>query len=211
MRWQEAMTPQDIYDFHVWFSQTYQQRLKGRYGTWYQALMLAVARNAKTIVETGTSRAPGNWGGDGQSTIVLASFAQRYGCKLHTCDLEPAAIAAARESTAPFSANVEYHVGDSVAFLSGFQQPIDLLYLDSMDFDINADPHPPQEHALREAQAAMHALHAQSIVLLDDCNLPHGGKGAQAIPFLLGQGWHVIGMNYQVLMTHAFCGGILDR
>ena len=64
---------------------------------------------------------------------------------------------------------------------------------------------------LREGQAAMHALHAQSIVLLDDCNLPHGGKGAKVIPFLLGQGWHVIGMNYQVLMTHAFCGGIPGR
>jgi len=200
------MTPKDIYDFHIWFSQTYGQLLGVRYGTFYQALLLAVARNVKTIVETGTCRVPGDWQGDGQSTIVLASFAHRYDCKLWACDIDAAAIAVARESTAPFAANVEFCVGDSVAFLSGFQQPIDLLYLDSMDVHQNGDPDPPQVHALREGHAAMHALHTQSIVLLDDCNLPHGGKGGKVIPFLLGQGWHVIGLNYQVLMTHAFSG-----
>src|SRR5262245_39264146 len=123
------MTPKDIYDFHVWFTKTFQQLLGNRYPTMYQALLLAVARNVKTIVETGTSRVPGNWAGDGQSTIVLAAFAQRYGCRLWTCDIEEEAIRAAKESTLQFAAHVDYHVQDSVAFLAGYKQPIDLLYL----------------------------------------------------------------------------------
>jgi hypothetical protein len=205
------MTPEDIYDFHVWFSQSFQALLGKRYGTFYQALMLAVARNVKTIVETGTSRTPGNWEGDGQSTIVLASFAQRYGCKLWTCDIDPAAIDAARASTQQMASFVEYHVGDSVEFLRGFQQPIDFLYLDSFDFNDPSNPNPPQDHALREGQAARHALFTQSIVLVDDCHLPFGGKGGKVIPFLLGEGWQVIGLSYQILMTHAFSDQALVR
>ena len=202
------MKPQDIFDFHAWFTGNFRPLLGARYSTTYQALLLAVARNAKTIVETGTTRALGDWGTDGKSTIVLAAFAERYGCKLWTCDVDQAAIAMAREATAQFASRVEYVVSDSVAFLRDFKQPIDFLYLDSMDFD-DQHPDPSQDHALGEAQAAVHALHVQSIVLVDDCNLLHGGKGGKVIPFLLGQGWHVIGLNYQALMTHVFSAEIM--
>ncbi len=197
------MQPKDVYDFHAWFNGKFAGVLGVRASTFYQALMLAVARNAKTIVETGTLRIAGNWGGDGQSTRLLAEFAQRYDCRLWTCDLDPAAIAVAREETAPFAARIEYVVGDSVAFLQQFPQPIDLLLLDSKDFDPD-DPDPSQDHAVREAQAALPRLHMQSIVLIDDCGLKHGGKGGKVIPFLLGQGWQAVGLNYQVLLTHTF-------
>jgi hypothetical protein len=112
-------------------------------------------------------------------------------------------LARAREETAAFESCVEYVVSDSVAFLQDFPDRIDLLYLDSMDFNDEA-PGPPQEHALREGQAALHALHTQSVVLVDDCGLKLGGKGGRVIPFFLGQGWQVIGLHYQALMTHAF-------
>jgi|SRR5208282_4733893 len=198
------MTPKDIYDFHAWFAQSYQHLLGMRYQTFYQALMLAVARNVKNIVETGTSREPGNWAGDGQSTVVFGAFAQRYGCRLWTCDIEPSYIEAARRSTAQYAAHIEYVVSDSVRFLQDFKQPIDFLYLDSFDFNPQGDPNPAQDHAVREGQAALHALHTQSIVLIDDCNTTHGGKGGKVIPFFLGEGWQVVGLNYQVLLTHAF-------
>ncbi len=199
----DTMQPKDIFDFHAWFSGRFTSLLHFRGGTFYQALMLAVARNAKNIVETGTLRVAGNGASDGQSTRLFAEFAERYDCKLWTCDVDPAAIALARDETAPFASRVEYVVSDSVAFLREFREPIDLLYLDSMDFK-EEDPGPPQDHALREGQAALHALHTQSIVLVDDCGLKHGGKGGKVIPFFLGQGWQVIGMHYQALMTHAF-------
>jgi SAM-dependent methyltransferase len=197
------MQPKDIYDYHAWFMGKYSRLLKARTGTFYQALMLAVARNVKNIVETGTLRKADNWEGDGQSTLLLAEFASRYGCKLWTCDIDPDAIAVCRELTSPYASQIEYVVSDSVQFLRDFADPIDFLYLDSMDFT-HTNPGPPQDHALREGQAALHALHTQSIVLVDDCLLVEGGKGGKVIPYFLGQGWQVIGIKYQVLMTHAF-------
>ncbi len=196
------MHPKDIYDYHAWFTGKFSHLLKVRSSTFYQALMLAVSRNVKNIVETGTLRAAGNWGGDGQSTLLFGEFAQRYGCKLWTCDIDPTSIAVCRELTSDYASHIEYVVCDSVQFLRDFPEPIDFLYLDSMDFT-DADPNPPQDHAMREGQAALHALHTQSIVLVDDCLLTEGGKGGKVIPFFLGQGWRVIGMRYQVLMTHA--------
>lgn len=198
------MEPKDIYDFNAWFTKKFTPLLRIRAATFYQALMLAVARNAKNIVETGTARKADNWAGEGQSTVLFGEFAQRYGCKLWTCDINPAAIEEARGSTAQFAPHIEYIVSDSVTFLRDFREPIDLLYLDSMDFIAEEDPNPSQDHALREGQAALHALHCQSVVLVDDCARPHGGKGGKVIPFLLGQGWQVIGLQYQVLMTHKF-------
>jgi hypothetical protein len=197
------MEPKDIYDYHGWYTGKFSRLLKQRNGTFYQALMLAVARNVKNIVETGTLRKADNWEGDGQSTLLLAEFASRYGCKLWTCDVDPTSIALCRELTLPYASHIEYVVSDSVQFLREFPDPIDFLYLDSMDFTPK-DPDPPQDHAVREGQAALHALHTQSIVLVDDCLATKGGKGGKVIPYFLGQGWQVIGMQYQVLMTHAF-------
>jgi predicted O-methyltransferase YrrM len=200
------MTPRQIYDFHQWFTTSFQHLLRNRYRTFHQALLLAVARNVKNIVETGTTREPGNWAGDGQSTYVFGAFAQRFGCKLWTCDVAAEAIAAARQVTAPFQQHIEYVVADSVTFLRDFDQSIDFLYLDSLDFLVRGDPNPPQDHAVREARAALHALHNQSIIVVDDCDLPHGGKGGKVVPFLLGEGWQAIGLGYQVVLTLGIAG-----
>jgi hypothetical protein len=172
----------------------------------YQALMLAVARNASAVVETGTARVPDNWAGDGQSTLVLGAWCQRYKGRLWTCDIAPQAITASRGISRPFKESIEYRVGDSVAFLKGFDRRIDVLYLDSFDFPTTGeiDPNPPQDHCLKEAQAALAHLHNQSIIILDDCGLPFGGKGGKAIPFLMGEGWQVVGLGYQIVMTLAF-------
>lgn len=85
-------------------------------------------------------------------------------------------------------------------FLSRFDRPIDFLYLDSWDFDF-ADPAPSQQHHLREIIAAYPRLHAQSMVLIDDCNLPHGGKGRLVIQYLAERGWRVLHSEYQTLLV----------
>lgn len=87
----------------------------------------------------------------------------------------------------------------SSTFLNDFPEPIDVLYLDSLD--TNEPGH--AEHALREVQAAYRHLHAQSLVLFDDT--PFGGnaftgKGAVAVPWLLEQGWRLLYAGYQVLL-----------
>jgi hypothetical protein len=171
-----------------------------RHRTFHDALRLAMTLDVTNIVETGTTRRPGAWDLDGQSTYVFGAFARRYGCTLWTCDRVESHIEAARRLAAQFEGRVEYVVSDSVEFLERFRQPIDLLYLDSLDFD-EADPGPPQMHALREAQAALHALHDRSLILIDDCDLAHGGKGGKVIPFLRGEGWQVVSSGYQVLLA----------
>lgn len=172
----------------------------------YQALMMAVARNARTLVETGTTRTPDNWAGDGQSTFVLGAWCQRFKGRLWTCDLAPQAITTCRTITRAFKDHIEYNVGDSVEFLRKFDRPVDVLYLDSFDFPTtpDGDPNPSQDHAVKEAQAVLPRLHNQSIIIIDDCGLPHGGKGGKVVPFLMGEGWHVVGLGYQIVMTLAF-------
>ena len=197
-----SLTVRRAYEFHLWFAETFQHRLGVRYRTFFEALMLALARNAATIVETGTARYPENWEFDGLSTMVFGAFAERYGATLWTCDVLPAHIAIARDLTAPLAARIEYVVSDSVEFLGRFRGPIDLLYLDAVDLDADA-PHVARDHALREGQAALHALHERSIVLIDDCNTPGGGKGDALVPFLLCQGWRVARRGYQTLLTRS--------
>jgi predicted O-methyltransferase YrrM len=182
-----SLTVRRAYEFHLWFAETFQHRLGVRYRTFFETLMLALARNATTIVETGTARYPENWEFDGLSTMVFGAFAERYGATLWTCDVLPAHIAVASDLTAPLAARIKYVVSDSVEFLGRFRGPIDVLYLDAVDLDADA-PHVARDHALREGQAALHALHERSIVLIDDCNTPGGGKGRRAGPVPAGPG-----------------------
>ncbi len=86
------------------------------------------------------------------------------------------------------------------------QSAIDLLYLDSMDYE---DREASEAHHLAEAEAALPALAEPCLVLIDDTRLNHGdihplrgyptrsrsegwtGKGARAVPFLLEQGFEL--------------------
>lgn len=198
------MTPKDIFDYHQWFHQNYFGRLGGRAGSMYQALLIAVARNARTVVETGTTRTPDAWAGDGQSTVVFGDWCKRYGGRLWTCDISEPAIAAARSVTQAYREHIEYRAEDSIGFLRNFERPIDVLYLDSYDFPLDGSDHnPSQDHSLNEAKAALPHLHNQSIIIVDDCGLPFGGKGGKVVPFLFGEGWQVVWLGYQIVLTLA--------
>ncbi|MDB5803041.1 MAG: hypothetical protein JWN73_363 [Betaproteobacteria bacterium] len=125
------------------------------------------------IVETGSLRAVGNWSGDGQSTRLWKEFAAFQPCEIHTVDLDPGAAPVVR---AECGDAVQAHTGDSVAFLYKMAQSpeppqIDLLYLDSYDFDV-ADPFPSAFHHIKELIAVRPCLGPGSIVAIDD-NYPH--------------------------------------
>jgi hypothetical protein len=77
--------------------------------------------------------------------------------------------------------------------------PIDFLYLDSYDYEWN-NPSPSQEHHLREIQAAFPRLHENSVVMIDDCALPQGGKGKLAIEYLKERGWKILLEQYQTIL-----------
>jgi len=174
-----------------------------RYSTFYMAFKIMLTRGLKTIVETGTARdGARNCGGDGCSTVVLSRFVQAVeGASLNSVDISEQAVISCRAALPAGTQNVTVHQSDSVEFLKNFSTPIDFLYLDSYDFDGN-DPLPSQEHHLREIIAAYNNLHHGSLVMVDDCALPHGGKCRLAELFLKELGWKVVMKGYQVLMVY---------
>lgn len=179
-----------------------------RRDTLRHALRLMEARGARTLVETGSARAgleqPKR---EGASTVVFATWARLHGAVLHSVDLDPKSVEGARRAVAALGLEerVRFHVGDSVAFLRTFDQPVDFLYLDSYDYD-RKDPEvqrASQLHHLRELEAIEPRLHEGSVVLIDDCRLPGGGKGKLVIERMLASGWRVVRSEYQVLLVRA--------
>lgn len=123
-----------------------------------------------TIIETGCLRVAGNWQGDGQSTFLFDHFAETTGSSFWSVDINPYSVDTARQVC---SSRTSIVLNDSVAFLSslgklGTDIVIDILYLDSFDFDPN-NPIPSSLHHLKELAAAMPYLRKGSLVCIDDC------------------------------------------
>jgi hypothetical protein len=129
------------------------------------------------IVETGCVRQPGNWAGDGGSTILFDRYAQAHpGSTVHTVDIDPKATGLCRSCV---SACVRIHTGDSVAFLRSLAdgaldgpldtplRNLDLLYLDSFDWNPN-DSFPSAFHHLKELVAVAPLIRAETLVVVDD-------------------------------------------
>ena len=172
-----------------------------RFSTFYLVLHMMHERNAKVLVETGCMRLQGKiaYTGDGGSTIIFGHWAQLHNAQLYTVDISDNNIHNAQELTKSYHENIHFFVSDSVQFLASFDKQIDFLYLDSFDFEEN-NPLPSQEHHLKEIQAAYDKLSPHAIIMIDDCALPHGGKGKLAIQFLLSKGWRIIAKHYQVVL-----------
>jgi predicted RNA methylase len=156
------------------FKQKYEPLLDIRASGFLAIFELLEARCAQLgrpalIVETGCMRGVGNWAGDGQSTLLWKEFAALHPCEVHTVDIDPAAVRVVREVCGDA---VQAHVGDSVEFLYELanQSPsrqIDLLYLDSSDFDPN-NPFPSAMHHVKELIAARPCLGTGSMVVIAD-------------------------------------------
>lgn len=173
-----------------------------RHLSFQKCLELMEQRNAKNLIETGTSRdGLANCLGDGCSTVIFAHWAKENGATLTSIDIDPSSILKSMQAVSPINTMVHFAIQDSVSFLHQYDQKIDFLYLDSYDFDAN-DPLPSQKHHLNEIVAAYPSLTKDSIVMIDDCALPHGGKGLLAIEFLINQGWIVYYSGYQVILIH---------
>lgn len=177
-----------------------------RRDTLRRTLELLDQRKAETLVETGVARRGLTQArSDGASTIVFGLWASRYAAQLHSVDIDPEAIETAREELEKqeIAEYVGLHVSDSVQFLKEFERPVDFLYLDSFDYDVS-DPdkqRESQEHHLSEFRAIENRLHHDSIVLIDDCRRPGGGKGKLVIPYMQGRGWEVEMNKFQVLLV----------
>lgn len=176
-----------------------------RRDTFKRTLDLLDFIKAKVIVETGTSR-EGLHGAksNGAATIVFGKWAKLNGAVVHSVDISEKSIAEAekeivRQRLGDF---VKLHLSDSVKFLVEFEDSVDLLYLDSYDYseDIVVQLK-SQEHHLQEFKAIENRLHEKSLVLIDDCDLPNGGKGKLAMDYMLKTGWKVLMSDYQILLV----------
>ena len=175
--------------------------VSGRYETFLLALELMQKRKAKVIVETGTARyGSGNFIGDGGSTIIFGDWARKNNAVLYSIDIDEGALYNAYQNLGDSTKAVHLVHSDSVEFLRRFNQTIDFLYLDSYDFDC-FNPDPSQEHHLNEIIAAYPYLRENSVVMIDDCDLPHGGKGKLVIDYLLKRGWKILAEQYQVILS----------
>ena len=152
------------------------------------------------IVETGCIRAEDDFEGAGFSTYVFGAYLQRRGGRLMSVDNDPNHCAFARQWTRCFGNAVEVCLADSVAHLKGGSEPIDLLYLDSLD----ADQTRCAEHGLAEIQAAYPRLRGRSLCACDDTPYAAGqfrGKGALAVPWLIERGWRVLYTGHQTVLS----------
>ena len=151
------------------------------------------------ILETGCLRVPGNWAGDGQSSLLFDRFVNFHGGALHTVDLDPNACRAAQSVV---TGKTTLYCMDSVAFLWQFDnaRPADLIYLDSFDLDVN-NPHPSTFHHMKELTAAWsRGLIRPGTILAVDDNIPNGpGKGAYVKEFLYNVGIAPVLEDYQIV------------
>lgn len=128
-------------DTQDWFYNKYIDKLgtyaydRGRWPTMKAALNLYLQRDGKLILETGCQREPDDWGA-GASTTIFQEVINRYDQgRLISVDNNHIHL----ERAASYIGNdprVSLVYSDSVAFLLGFSEQIDLLYLDSYDYPI---------------------------------------------------------------------------
>ncbi len=173
-----------------------------RYATFQHAMQLMEERNARVLVETGCARLQGQeaFYGDGASTVIFGHWAFLHNAHLYSVDISEKNVENARQLAAEYLSAISLSVNDSVAYLKAFDKQIDFLYLDSFDFEVE-NPEASQLHHLKEIQAAYDKLAPHAIVMIDDCALPHGGKGKYIIQYLLEKGWKIVAQKYQVIMT----------
>jgi hypothetical protein len=157
---------------------------------------------APRIVETGCIRAEEDWSGAGFSTYLLGAYAAARGGRLVSVDNSAVHCAFARKWTRVFGKHVELRQEDSVKYLRGCEEPVDLLYLDSMD-TYNAGC---AEHRLQELQALEKRLHSKTMVVFEDTSLLAGkwqGKGMLAVPWMVERGWQPMFIGHQTVMLKA--------
>lgn len=126
-----------------------------------------------TIVETGTTRNPGSWAGDGNATAIWGWLATRTGGEAFSVDIDPKACEAARSLVC----GAKILEGDSFDLLRALRplKRVDLLYLDSYDWSPAAAARSALHH-VGELACAWDALPPGCLVAVDDCHYPTAGK-----------------------------------
>ena len=172
-----------------------------RYRTFAKALGLIRDRNLQVFVETAANRYEAvNCLSDGCFTLILGDWIKRNKGQLYTIKFDEGAIHNVKNALGDDAQFVKLIRGDSIDVLGKFEQKIDFLYLDSMDFDPK-NPKLSQQHALKEVQAAYPWLSQRSIVMVDDCKQGSCGKSELVVEFLVAHGWKILAKDSQVILS----------
>jgi|APCry1669192806_1035432.scaffolds.fasta_scaffold00007_15 hypothetical protein len=131
------------------------------------------------IVETGCARMENNFDGDGMSTLIFDKYINDHNGIFCSVDITPANVEFARSK---ISNKTNLVCGDSVSFLWQLSKQleeadtyIDLLYLDSFDFELH-NPHPSSLHHLKELTAIISRLKSGTMISVDDNHFVPGGR-----------------------------------
>lgn len=166
------------------------------------------------IIETGCLRPPHpQWGSwevsfkdEGCSTLIFDKFVNDHGGELHSVDISVDHVEFALSQV---SEKAQVHCGDSVSFLweanrmlSVDDTKIDLLYLDSMDFDEERYYSSPAHH-LKELCAVINRLGPGSMLAVDDnyrnANGERMGKGLFIIELMENSGVELLHDGVQMI------------
>lgn len=181
------MTP--VFMKSTWFDDHFRGMLASRAVTQQVALgVLNQFTHTPTILETGTIRRHNDWGA-GMSTLLFGWYVKEFGGRVITVDVDAANIQTCKEATHRFAEYITYVVSDSCKYLADFKEKIDLLYLDSMDAPIEGDASASQQHNLNEFLLAEKLLADRAVIVIDDVNLPNGGKAAKTHEYLISRGY----------------------
>lgn len=113
-----------------------------------------------SIVETGCMRDPGNFSGDGCSTLLFDRYVQCNGGTVTSIDIDSASIERCRGHVNGQTTLINEDSLTALARLAKGKPRIDLLYLDSL-YDA--------EHIMKEFDAILPALDSSTLVVVDDC------------------------------------------
>ena len=174
--------------------------------TFKKALKYLDRVKPKVLVETGTARGRFDINlpsicGDGGGTLIFALWCSLNNAKIYTVDIDQTCIDNCKLNIAALGLTeyVEFIVSDSVAYLQNCElSELKFLFLDSYDFDYY-NPYPSQMHHKKEYEAVKDKLHKQCCILIDDCGLPHGGKGRYVEEDLVKDNFMLIQAEYQHL------------
>lgn len=164
--------------------------------------LLSIKKSNFQIIETGSTRKPGNWK-DGNSGVIFSDFVKHCGGFVRSVDINKNAVETANANIDP-----AYHkavCSDSVEWLKSLNDlnNIDLFYLDSYDVDWDNDL-PSAEHHLNEFLSIESKLKKDCIVAIDDNVIENGtfrrsGKGRKIYEYLLEKNIKPIYDNYQII------------
>ena len=125
----------DFIKYYNWFDKKRRDKLSFRWPSFKAALNLFLQRDGEIIVETGCARMENDYGA-GMSSLIFGDFCNQYNKKLYTIDISFENIETCKRITKDFSNYISYNIGDSITYLKNFNKKIDLLYLDSYDYNL---------------------------------------------------------------------------